>query len=183
MTTRRDFLRRSLIAGAALFPASAFAQMRRQGRFRAPLSASEIPSYRFKIIALADWAGLKADFETVRAGDGFSRHSTFRTAMNALDFGLPGDFPGAKAVIVLATFAKSATADFTMNGRVHRILIPFQYYADEWTPERLSETVRKDILKDPGRRVIDISKRVPLKYLAGRSGLGDFGRSHRGRDR
>lgn len=178
MTTRREFLKDALIAGAMLSPISALGQMRGRGRGRAPISESEIPAYRYKIIPLSQGAGLKADFEKIKAGDGYSRNGVFRAAMNALDFGSPAGFPESGSIIILATFAKSAVADFTMNGSARRILIPFQYFSDDWTSDKLMDVLQKDLIKDPGRRIVDISKRVPLKYLAGRSGLGTIGRNN-----
>jgi len=178
MSSRREFLRDALIAGAMFTPLSALAQMRGRGRFQAPLSESEIPAYRYKIISLSEWSRLKTEFETVRTGDGVSRNTVFRASMNALDFGLPSGLGEKGSLILLATFAKSAVADFTMNGTARKILIPFQYFKDEWTPEKLTEVIRKDILKDAGRTLVDVSKRVPLKYLAGRTGLGMIGRNN-----
>ncbi|MCX6561036.1 MAG: twin-arginine translocation signal domain-containing protein [Candidatus Aminicenantes bacterium] len=177
MTTRRDFLKTALIAGAAWPRFQEWGQGGR-GRMRAPIDASQIPPYRTKIIPMDRWTALKADFEKVRQGDGLSRHKLFRASLEALDFGLPADFKDARSVVVAATFAKSATADFRHNGQSHRILVPFQYYEDEWTPEKLKSVIQADLLKEPGRKLSDISKRVPLKYLAGRSGLGRFGRNN-----
>jgi epoxyqueuosine reductase len=177
MPSRRDFLKNALIAGA-FFPTLALpGQMRRQGRGRV-LDPSEIPAYRFKTISINRWPALKADFEKVRTGEGLSRHELFRDSLAALDFSLPRDFSGARSVVILATFAKSAVADFSINGKGHRILIPFQYYGDEWTPDRLKTVIQNEIIKNPGRRLINISKQIPLKYLAGRSGLGSFGRNN-----
>ncbi len=178
MPSRREFLIDALIAGAMITPMSALAQMRGRGRARTTIAESDIPAYRHKIIPLSAWAGLKSDFEAVRTGDGYSRNAIFRAAMNPVDFSLPAGHPETGAVIVIATFAKSAVAEFAMNGTPRRILIPFQYFADEWTEDRLIETIRKDIIKDAGRRVVNVSKRVPLKYLAGRSGLGTMGRNN-----
>jgi epoxyqueuosine reductase len=178
MPSRRDFLKNALLAGT-LIPGYALAGQRQgRGRGRQVLNTSEIPAYRHSVIPLDRWPSLKADFKTALTGDGITRNAIFRDSIAALDFGLPTDFPGAKTVVVLATFAKSATSEFKMNGQTHRILIPFQYYADEWTPERLQAVVRDEIVKDPNRRVVNISDRVPLKFLAGRSGLGSFGRNN-----
>jgi epoxyqueuosine reductase len=177
MTTRRDFLKTALIAGA-VWPQLPGRGQGGRGRMRTPIDASQIPPYRAKVIPMDRWAALKADFERIRQGAGLSRHKLFQASLEALDFGLPADFKGARSVVVMATFAKSATAEFRPNGQSRAILIPFQYYEDEWTPDKLKSTIQADILKEPGRKLADISKRVPLKYLAGRSGLGRFGRNN-----
>jgi len=38
--------------------------------------------------------------------------------------------------------------------------------------------VQNDIIKEPGHRVVNVTKRVPLKLLAARSGLGRYGRNN-----
>jgi len=36
-------------------------------------------------------------------------------------------------------------------------MIPFQYYNDDLNAEKLKAIVQKDIIKTPGRRVVDVS--------------------------
>jgi epoxyqueuosine reductase len=57
-------------------------------------------------------------------------------------------------------------------------MVPFQYYEDDLNAESLRTIVQKEIIKEPGHRVVDISQRVPLKLLAARSGLGRYGRNN-----
>lgn len=178
MTTRREFLKGALIAPAAWPMLQGRGQGGGRGRMRAPINASQIPPYRAKVIPMERWAALKADFERIRKDGAVSRHALLKIALDPLDFSLPGDFKGPRSVIVAATFAKSATAEFKLNGQSHSILIPFQYYQDEWTSERLASTLQADVIKEPGRKLADVSKRVPLKFLAARAGLGTIGRNN-----
>ncbi len=179
MTTRREFLRTALIAGAAgaAWPAPrAFGQPRRMAR--APLDPSHIPAYRARIIPVERLAAIRADFAKILDGDGVSRQKKARSQLEALDFGLPADLKDARAVIILATFAKPASIEVRLNGQVRTVPVPPQYFQDEWTPERLKSVLQADIVKDAGRKLADVSKRVPLKYLAARGGLGVFGRNN-----
>jgi epoxyqueuosine reductase len=145
---------------------------------RTPIDASQIPPFRAKVIPMERWAALKADFKRTLQDDAVSRHALLKPSLEALDFGLPADLKSPRSVIVAATFAKSATAEFTLNGQSHNILIPFQYYQDDWTAERLDSTLQSEVIKEPGRKLADISKRVPLKFLAARAGLGTIGRNN-----
>ena len=56
-------------------------------------------------------------------------------------------------------------------------MIPFQYYNDDLNAEKLKGIIQKDIIKAPGRRIVDISSKLPLKLLAARSGLGRYARN------
>ncbi len=178
MTTRREFLKAALVAGAAWPGLPGFGQGGRGRMMRAPLDASQVPSHLTKVIPIDRWAGLKADFAKILGSDGITRHKLFQTYFKAVDFGLPADLSNARAVVIIATFAPSATVEFTSNGQARPVLVPFQYYQDDWTPEKLQAMLRADLVKEPGRKLADISKRVPLKYLAARSGLGVFGRNN-----
>ena len=94
-----------------------------------------------------------------------------------LNFKVPGDFQNAKSVVVVATHSKNMYSNFWLNGSSHRIMIPFQYYSDDLNADKLNGIIQKDIIKTPGRRVVDVSSKVPLKLLAARSGLGRYARN------
>ncbi len=178
MTTRREFLKTALVAGTAWPSLRVLGQGGRGRMMRSPLDPSQIPAYRAKIIPIDRWAGLKADFAKILESDGVARHKLFQAYFKPLDFALPPDLKDARSIVVLATFAKSASVDFKYNGQARSVSVPFQYYQDEWTPKRLQAAIRADIVKEPGRKLADISPRVPLKYLAARGGLGVFGRNN-----
>jgi epoxyqueuosine reductase len=94
-----------------------------------------------------------------------------------LNFKVPGDFPNAKSVVVVAAYSKNMYSNFRLDGSSHRIMIPFQYYNDDLNAETLKGIIQKDIIKVPGRRIVDISQHTPLKLLAARSGLGRYARN------
>lgn len=121
---------------------------------------------------------LQKEFDGVRKDGGLSPNKTFLNEISPLNFSLPPDFLQAKSVVVVATFAKTMTASFLLDGQAHQVIVPPQYYRDGLNAETLPSVVRKDILKTPGARVVDITERVPLKLLAARSGLGRYGRNN-----
>jgi epoxyqueuosine reductase len=178
MTTRREFLKAAVMAGAVWPALPGLGQGGRGRMMRTPLDPSQVPSYSTKVIPIDRWASLKADFAKILGSDGITRHKLFQAYFKAIDFTLPAEMKDARSIIVMATFAKSAAVDFKVSGQARSVLVPFQYYQDDWTPEKLQAMLRADLVKEPGRKLADISKRVPLKYLAARSGLGVFGRNN-----
>jgi epoxyqueuosine reductase len=90
---------------------------------------------------------------------------------------VPGDFPNAKSIVVVAAYSKNMYSNFLLDGASHRIMIPFQYYSDDLNADKLKAIIQKDVIKTPGRRIMDVSSKVPLKLLAARSGLGRYARN------
>ncbi len=175
--SRREFLCYALMAGPALSGGIGVDQFGadKRGRRRTTGTVRSIDHRAFPVGRLAD---LHAEFETAKKDSRFSRHRLFQTAIAPLGFSFPDDFRNARSMIVVAILAKTAVVNFKLDGRDHRIALPFQYYADEWTPDKIRETVERDVVKAPGRRIVDVSKRVPLKLLAARAGLGRYGRNN-----
>ena len=174
---RRDFLKSALVAGIAL-PQDFRGGQSRDRRFREPVDPSKIPAYKFRILPVARFRELQKEFDGIRKDGGLSYDKAFRSDIDALSFSLPADLPQAKAVVVVATFAKTMTADFLVDGQARRIVVPPQYYREGLNASTLPALVRDEILKSPGARVVDVSEKVPLKLLAARAGLGRYGRNN-----
>ncbi len=177
--SRRDFMASALIAGGFL-PQS---NDRRQGRRRRRHSVeridpSEIPAYQYRTLSVEHFPELQDEYDRARSDGQLSRNRVFRDEISPLSFELPPNIPAAKSVVVVAAFAKAMYANFHLDGQVYRVLVPFQYYNDDLNPEHLNQIVQSDIIKESGRRVVDVTKRVPLKLLAARSGLGRYGRNN-----
>jgi len=174
---RRDFLKSALVAGMALPQGLGRDQFRRR-EFREPVNPSRIPAYKSGILSIERFPELQREFDVIRKDGGLAAQKTFLQEVGALGFSVPREFPQAKSVVVVATFSKTMTVDFLVEGQARRVVIPPQYYRDALNAATLPAVVRGDILKSPGARVVDVTERVPLKLLAARSGLGRYGRNN-----
>jgi epoxyqueuosine reductase len=186
--SRRDLLMRVMIAAACLpaaagkaaGPQLAAAQRfgtgeRRRGREAQRIDPSQIPAYAYSTLPVGRFPALQTEYDRTLKSGGISRHRAFRDQVAPLSFALPPDFQDARSVVIVAAFSKTMYATFRLNGRPYRILVPFQYYVDDLDAESLRGVVQKEVVREPVRRVVDITKRVPLKLLAARSGLGRYG--------
>jgi epoxyqueuosine reductase len=142
------------------------------------IDPSQIPSYRYKTLPVSRFPQLQAEYEKSLSGTLYTQAKAFRDEVAKLSFKTPADFPTAKSVVVVAAFTKSMYVNFTLNGSKLRVLVPPQYYEPETNAAKLKGIVQNEIVKSGAAKVVDISKSVPLKLLAARSGLGQYGRNN-----
>ena len=150
----------------------------RRGRSRRVVDPSQIPAYRFRTLPVSRFPELQAEYDKARNAGTLSRTKAFRDQIEQLGFKVPADFPTARSVVAVAAFSKSMYVNFTLNGTAFRVLVPPQYYSDDLNAANLKGIVQKDIIKNSTSRVVDITKSIPLKLLAARSGLGRYGRNN-----
>ncbi|HSW40573.1 MAG TPA: hypothetical protein VLL97_13885, partial [Acidobacteriota bacterium] len=175
--TRRQLLQQASFS--TLIMPLAFQQGwgRRKSRVPRVVDPARIPLYRFKTLPVHHFTALQKEFDAARDNSRLGRDKTYLKEIAPLGFRLSSDFPNAKSVIVVATYAKNMYANFQLDGRTHRILVPFHYYNDGMNGDALKDIVLKEVIKTSGRRLVDISSRTPLKLLAARSGLGRYARN------
>ena len=177
--SRRDLFRQAL--AAAVFLPQGFPQGGRRGRRgfrpRRTIDPSQIPVYKYRILPVNRFSDLQKEFNAARNNSQLGSNKMYRDQIASLSFKLPADFPTAKSVIAVAAYSKNMYSNFWMDGDSYRILVPFQYYADDLDGDKLKDIIQKDIIKTPGRRIVDISQDTPLKLLAARSGLGRYARN------
>lgn len=181
--TRRELLQRAMLT-AAFLPqgfqrGGEWGGWGRRGRRFPPrtVDPSKIPAYKYKTLSVDRFAALQKEFDAAKNKGQLSRHAAFRSQIATLACKPPAGFTGAKSIVVMAAYSKNMYANFRLDGTSHKILIPFQYYDDDMDAGRLKGILEKEIIKTPGRRVVDVSQQVPLKLLAARSGLGRYARN------
>lgn len=178
--SRRQWLRQAMAAAVLLpqeFPGGWGGRGRRPMRPRRTVDPSQIPSYKYRILPIGRFSALQKEFEAARNNSQLGRSKLYLDQLAPLGVRVPADFPHAKSAIIVAAYSKNMYANFRLDGNSYRILIPFQYYNDALNADALKAIIQKDIIKTPGRRIADISSKVPLKLLAARSGLGRYARN------
>ncbi len=169
-------LKQTLMAGL-LLPQVLHGQRGRGGR-RGFVDPAQIPAYRYKTLPVSRFRELQAEYDKALASQLYTRSKAFRDDVSKLSFKIPADFPAAKSAIVVAVFARSMYVRFTLDGAQFRLLVPAQYYADDMSAAKLRGIVQNEVVKNTSSRIVDISTAVPLKLLAARSGLGQYGKNN-----
>ena len=178
--SRREILQQAALAAAFLpqdFQRGWGGWGRRPMRPRRVVDPAQIPSYRYRTLPINRFPSLQQEYNAARNNTQLGRHKLYLDQIASLNFKVPPDFPNAKSVIAIAVYAKNMYSNFWLNGNSYKIMIPFQYYSDDWSADKLIGIIQKDIIKTPGRRIVDVSQQVPLKLLAARSGLGYYARN------
>jgi epoxyqueuosine reductase len=181
--SRRELLQQALAAAVLLpqdFPGGWGGRGgfgRRPMRPRRTVDPSQIPSYKFRTLPIGRFSELQTEFNTARNNSQLGRHKLYLDQIASLNFKAPAEFPNAKSVVVVAAYSKNVYSNFKLDGQSYRIMIPFQYYSDDLNADKIKAIIQKDVIKSPGRRIVDISSHVPLKLLAARSGLGRYARN------
>jgi epoxyqueuosine reductase len=174
-TPRREMLKQTLAAGLLL--PQVLRGQRGRGR-RGYVDPSQIPAYRYKTLPANRFRELQAEYDKSLESPLYSRAKVFRDDIAKLSFKIPTDFAAAKSAIVVAAFTKPMYVRFTLDGAQFSLLVPPQYYVDDMDATKLRDIVQKEIIKNTSNRIVDISNSVPLKLLAARSGLGQYGKNN-----
>jgi len=90
-------------------------------------------------------------------------------------FQIPESLPEAQSIIVVAVPRPQTRAIFTWNGQRRPLIIPPTYTAYNGIREQVEKQLAK-ILKEKGYTVTGTA--LPLKLLATRGGLGQYGRNN-----
>jgi epoxyqueuosine reductase len=96
----------------------------------------------------------------------------YRLRLSFFDFNAPVTLPDAQSIIVVAVPRPQAQVTFTFEGKKKALILPPTYVAYQQTTNRVGEFLT-GILKEKGYRTAGTA--LPLKLLAVRSGLAEYG--------
>ena len=130
--------------------------------------------YRGRIVSIHHLADLQEEIEN-RHAQGSFEEEFYRLRLAFFEFKTPRDLPEAKSIIVVAVPRPQAQAIFTFKGKKRKLILPPTYVAYEQTKSQVAEVLNR-VLKEKGYSVAPTS--LPLKLLAVRSGLTEYGRNN-----
>jgi epoxyqueuosine reductase len=174
--TRRQFVKSLAAAGSLLCLGAgknvSFAQSK-----KVPPPPPTPFEYKYRTISVERVHEIKDWFDKLRHDQKLSTNETFQKYIGGFNFEPEKSLPNAKSIIILSIPLKIASVTFGRNGRLYDVLIPTGYADDGLTFEGVEARIRKDIVKDPARK-LQPRVRLPLKSLAVRSGLAKYGRNN-----
>ncbi|MGA9388621.1 MAG: 4Fe-4S double cluster binding domain-containing protein [Candidatus Bathyarchaeia archaeon] len=130
--------------------------------------------YKGRIVSIRHLPELKDYVEGCRRQGLFDK-DFYQERLGWFDFRVPNSLPEAKSMIVVAVPRPQSQAIFTLVGESRALIIPPTYVAYKETNKRIEDLLAK-FLSTGGYRVAGTA--LPLKLLAVRSGLGEYGRNN-----
>lgn len=172
--SRRDFLKVLGSAGiiSICYPSRCFAGQ------PPPVLKPEAIQYQYRTISVQHLREVQETFDHLNREGRISRQKTIQGYVKDLEFEPPKELPNARSLIVVATPWKLRSVGVRWRGKDHLLLIPGGYFYYEDGPFRsaLKERIRRDVLKNSGASLQFANP--PLKTLAVRSGLAEYGRNN-----
>jgi len=133
--------------------------------------------YKYRTISVEHLKDLQEDIDKLRRDRKLSDNEVYRSYIDTKKFEIPENFPNAKSIIILAIFSKLGLVNFHLDGKKHEIMIPPNYYDDGTTVEDFKNLLLKEVIKEP-RYKVEFTRKLHMKLLAVRSGLGKYGRNN-----
>ena len=120
---------------------------------------------------------LQADVDQLRAANKIHNNEVFQSYIAGFQYQIPTDFPGAKFVIIVAVSKPIARIQFQNKNKAHEVYIGSPYYESGYNVEMVQESLRKRINLPLECKLVH-NRKLHLKLLAVRSGLGKYGRNN-----
>lgn len=99
----------------------------------------------------------------------------YQERLTFFKFRIPDSLPETKSIIIVAVPRPQSQAVFTWKGETRALILPPTYVAYDQTRSRIEELLAKTLCTE-GYHVARTA--LPLKLLAVRSGLGEYGRNN-----
>jgi epoxyqueuosine reductase len=130
--------------------------------------------YQGRIVSIQHLPELQEEIEG-RYKKGLLDKEFYQGRLAWFDFRIPDGLPEAKSLIIVAVPRPQSQAIFTWKGETRALILPPTYVAYDQTRNRI-EKLLAEILATRGYHVA--RTKLPLKLLAVRSGLGEYGRNN-----
>ncbi len=138
------------------------------------LSFLEQLGYRGRIVSTRHLPELQEEIQG-RFKKGLFDEEFYRMRLSFFDFKIPETLPNAKSIIVVAVPRPQAQTTFTFKGKKRSLILPPTYVAYNHTTEHVTD-ILNETLKKKGYNTAKTL--LPLKLLAVRSGLAEYGRNN-----
>lgn len=133
--------------------------------------------YKYKTISVSHLKQLQEDIDKLRDSGKLSDNQVYRSYIDTKKFEIPENIPNAKSIVIIAVFGKLGLVNFNLDGKEYTVMIPPNYYDDGLEIEDLQNIILNKIIKESGYK-IEFTRKLHLKLLAVRSGLGKYGRNN-----
>jgi epoxyqueuosine reductase len=130
--------------------------------------------YQGRLVSIRHLPELEEEIKG-RFNQGLFDEEFYQMRLSFFKFEVPETLPNAKSIIVVAAPCPQAQATFTFKGKRKTLILPPTYVGYEQTVNRVADFL-SEILKEKRHKIARTM--LPLKLLAVRSGLAEYGRNN-----
>jgi epoxyqueuosine reductase len=172
--TRREFLRTAGCMGALLcVAADRLFSLRKANPEIGPESG---PAFRYRTVSVGRIHELREWMDELDKAGRLSANKTWRSYVNSFQYAAPKTLADARSLIIMATPLKIAKITFNDAGQKHDLLIPTGYADDGFKLADYQNLLFDNGVVKKGQKLE--MARLPLKQLAVRSGLAEYGKNN-----
>lgn len=174
--SRRQFVKNAALAGTALyfFP----------GKLFSSISANRVIersnynfNYKYRTVSVDHVKEMGEWLEKLKREGKLSNNETYRKYIGNFLYEPDKILPGAKSLIIIAIPQNIISITFHKGGKAYEVKTPTGYFNDGITDKEIHDRVMNEIVKDSSKK-IQGRPRLPLKTLAVRSGLAEYGKNN-----
>ncbi len=173
--TRRQFLKSTAVAGTALyfFPGNLFSSSN-NGITNKPNYNFD---YKYRTVSADHVKEMGQWLEKLKKDGRLSNNEAYRKYIGNFEFNPEKVFPGAKSLIIISIPQNIISVTFHKGGKAYEIKTPTGYFSDGLTSKEVLDRIKNEVIKDSAKK-IQGGPRLPLKTLAVRSGLAEYGKNN-----
>ncbi len=173
MIDRREFMNSVIWAGVLFYTRPSRLPARERGAWKL---AADFP-YRFKTVSVQHVHELGEWMHKLARDGKISDNTIFRGYIDKFVYEPEKMAKDARSLVILAIPQNIISVVFRLKGRSCEVLTPTGYFLDGLNPEDVKNRVKSEIVRDPTATLYP-GPRLPLKTLAVRSGLAEYGRNN-----
>jgi epoxyqueuosine reductase len=172
--TRREFLKQAGCMGALMCLATSriFPLPKTTG----DAAAETDHDFKYRTVSVKHIPELKAWMDKLDKAGRLSANKTWRSYIDSFQYAAPKTLANARTLIIMSTPLKIAKIVFNIAGQKHTVMIPAGYVDDGLRVADYKNMLYNNGIVAKGSK-LELA-RLPLKQLAVRSGLAEYGKNN-----
>ena len=173
--SRREFLKQAGCMGALMCLAANRLFSSSKANL-ATLSRKQGHAFQYRTVSVRHIPELKAWMDKLDKAGRLSANKTWRSYIDSFQYAPPKTLANARSLIVMSTPLKIAKIVFNIAGQKHTVMIPAGYVDDGLRLADYQNMLFNNGIVAKGSK-LELA-RLPLKQLAVRSGLAEYGKNN-----
>jgi epoxyqueuosine reductase len=175
--SRRQFLKSAALAGSALcfFPGNFFSSTP-SNRLYGNAGASF--EFKYRTLSVEHLKEVAGWIEKLKKENRVSTNETYRSYIAGFRYDVENMLSGAKSLIIGSVAQNLVSVTFHNKGKAYQIITPSGYFPCPPNGPEIRKKVIDEIIKDSSKKIEGVGGVLPVKTIAVRSGLAEYGKNN-----